>query len=118
SERRMSTAAIKVERMNATEAKNRFGDVLEKASAKNTAVSLMRHGKAAAYVISPEMYERLERHLRVAPGPVEKLEREFDAMLARMQARQSVAAGKSLMAIDTTDLRVSVRKPRKGAARG
>lgn len=114
----MNTHAIKIEPMNATDAKNRFGEVLEKA-VRNTAVSLMKHGKAAAYVISPEMYERLERQLKVAPGPIERLEREFDEMVARMQAPASLAAAKSLMVIDTADLRTSVRKPqRKGSALG
>lgn len=114
----MSAAAIKIEPMNATDAKNRFGELLEKA-ARNTAVSLMRHGKAAAYVISPEMYARLERQLKVAPGPIERLEREFDEMVARMQTAESLAAAKSLMTIDTSNLRSSVRRPqRKGSARG
>lgn len=114
----MSTAAIKVEPIHATEAKNRFGEVLEKA-AKNTAVSLLRHGKPAAYVISPEMYERLERQLTIVPGAIERLESAFDEMVARMQSPHSVAVGKGLMAISTADLRASVRKSkRKRRTRG
>jgi len=108
----MNAATIKIERMNATEAKNRFGDVLEKA-ANNTAVSLMKHGKVAAYVISPEMYERLNRQMKIAQEPLEQLERDFDEMVARMQSPESLAAARSLMTIDAAALRASVRRTRR-----
>jgi prevent-host-death family protein len=101
--------AIRLERMNATDAKNRFGDVLEKASG-NTAVSLMKHGKPAAYVISPALYEVVRRLEKAQTGPLEKLERDFEALIGRMQTSESEAAAKSLMSLEAADLRKALRR--------
>lgn len=104
---------VEIEQMNATEAKNRFGEVLEKA-ASNKAVSLMRHGKPAAYVISPAMYEAVCHHFEAGQSALDRLEREFDDLLARMQLPGSAAAARNLMTIDTTELRQVVRqRPRR-----
>jgi prevent-host-death family protein len=110
------SADIEVEQMNATEAKNRFGDLLEKA-VKNRAVSLMKHGRAAAYVISPALYERVVATMKAAPSPLQRLERDFEKMIARMQEPESVSAMKGLMSIDAAALRDSLRQSKKPAAR-
>lgn len=112
----MPAAAIEVEQMNATEAKNRFGDLLEKA-VKNRAVSLMKHGKPAAYVISPALYQLVAATMKATPSPLQRLERDFENMLARMQEPESVAAMKGLMSIDTSALRDSLRQGKKPATR-
>lgn len=101
--------AFRTDRINATEAKNRFGEVLEKA-ANNIAVSLIRHGKPAAYVVPPALYEVLVDHAGNEKAPLARLEREFDAMLAKMQTPESVEAAQDLMTINTEDLRRSVRQ--------
>jgi len=111
----MSTI-IEVEQMNATEAKNRFGDVLATA-VKNKAVSLMKHGKPAAYVVSPALYERLVASLRSAPSPLARLERDFEEMITRMQEPESVAVMKGLMSIDTAALRDSLQRSTKSTTR-
>lgn len=105
--------ATRLEHMNATEAKNRFGDLLEKAS-NNVAVSLMKHGKPAAYVISPALYELVRHRFKAGKSPLDRLEREFNDLIARMQTPESAVTAKSLMTIDSMDLRKVVRqRPRK-----
>ena len=113
----MPATPITIESIKATEAKNKFGELLEKASG-NTLVSLMRHGKAAAYVISPEMFHRLERQLGRLADPMAKLDRDFDAMVARMQAPRSAEVAHSLMSIDSATLRTRVRKKGSRSRRG
>lgn len=110
------SAAIEVEQMNATDAKNRFGDLLA-AAVKNKAVSLMKHGKPAAYVISPALYERVVAAMEEAPSPLQRLERDFEKMIARMQEPESVAVMKGLMSIDAAALRGSLRQGAKAATR-
>lgn len=110
----MRPATHRVEKISATDAKNRFGEVLEKVAADAT-VSLIKHGKPAAYVISPERYERYQRQLQVPAGPIEALQAEFETMVARMQAAPSIEASASLMTLSTQELRGRVRKsPSKG----
>jgi prevent-host-death family protein len=43
--------------MTATDAKNRFGDLLE--LARTEPVAIQKNGRVAAYVISPEQFQRL-----------------------------------------------------------
>lgn len=43
--------------MTATEAKNKFGDLLE--MARSEPVAIQKNGRVAAYVISPEQFQRL-----------------------------------------------------------
>jgi prevent-host-death family protein len=100
---------IELEPMNATDAKNHFGDLLDKA-VRNRAVSLLKHGKPAAYVISPELYERAMAALSAAPPALQRLERDFERMLARMQAPESLAVMKGLMSVDTAALHDSLRQ--------
>lgn len=103
----------KLHSMNATDAKNRFGELLEKV-AGNEPVSLMKHGRPAAYVVPPSMYELIAHRLRAGDSAVDRLEREFDDLLVHMQAPASVAAVDSLMTVATTDLRRIVREsPRR-----
>jgi prevent-host-death family protein len=43
--------------MTATDAKNKFGEVLE--MARTEPVAIQKNGRIAAYVISPEQFQRL-----------------------------------------------------------
>lgn len=43
--------------MSATDAKNKFGEVLE--MARTEPVAIQKNGRIAAYVISPEQFQRL-----------------------------------------------------------
>lgn len=43
--------------MTATDAKNKFGDLLE--MARTEPVAIQKNGRIAAYVISPEQFQRL-----------------------------------------------------------
>lgn len=108
--------AIVVEQMNATDAKNRFGEVLA-AAVKYKAVSLMKHGKPAAYVISPEMYELVVAAMQPAPSPLDRLERDFEEMIAAMQEPRNIRVAKSLMTIDTAKLRDELLRHAKSQAR-
>lgn len=111
------TKPVMLEQMNATEAKNRFGEVLEKA-ASNVAVSLMRHGKPAAYVIPATMYEAVRHQFEAGQDTLARLEREFNDLVVRMQAPESAAAARNLMTIDAAELRQVVRqRPRRPGRR-
>lgn len=77
----------------------------------------MKHGKPAAYVISPALYELVAATLKATPSPLRRLERDFAKMIDRMQAPESVSAMKGLMSIDTAALRDSLRHGKKPAAR-
>lgn len=102
--------ATQLARMNATEAKNHFGDMLEKAS-NDVTVSLMKHGKPAAYVISPAMYELVRHQLEARNCPIDRLEREFDELISQMQTPASRATANKLMTVGTAELRAVVRRP-------
>lgn len=43
--------------MNATDAKNRFGELLE--MARTEPVAIQKNGRTAAYVVSPEQFQQL-----------------------------------------------------------
>ena len=103
-----------IEKVPAKAAKNSFGELLSKV-ANNQPVSLTRHGKPAAYLVPPELFERVVALSRTEPEPFERLRIEFDEMVARMQTPENVAIGKRLLDMDADELLGTFRP--KGAAR-
>lgn len=85
---------VEVETFSATEAKNSFGEVLDRAIAKGI-VAITRRDKPRAIVLSIEEYEALTPRLE---DPLETLRGEFDALTERMQSREAKAAGRALFA--------------------
>lgn len=72
---------------SATEAKNQMGAMLETALTEG-AVVLTKHDRPAAALVSLERLETLARHRSTS---LERLSRDFDAMLARMQTPKAKA---------------------------
>src|SRR5215831_15962429 len=83
---------IKLDTFSATQAKNSFGEVLDRAIAKGI-VGITRRDRPRAVVLSIEEYEALTALLE---DPLESLRSEFDALVERMQTTQAKAAGKAL----------------------
>lgn len=77
---------------SATEAKNAFGEVLDRALADGV-VAITKHDKVRAVVLSPDTYEALTRRAR---EPLEQLRAEFDQLVAAMGTPQAVSAGRAL----------------------
>jgi len=96
---------------SATEVKNSFGTVLERA-ARTGGVAILRHKRPAAVLLSVEEYERL---LAGQEDPLKPLRQEFDALVARMQTSRAKAAGRALFDASPVALgRRSAAKRRKG----
>ena len=89
-----------VESFTATDAKNAFGTVLEKAMSKGM-VAITKRDKARAVVLSVEEYEAL---LKRVPDPLKALSAEFDELVARMQTPKAKAAGKALFKASPVEL--------------
>lgn len=89
-----------VESFSATDAKNAFGTVLEKALAKGM-VAITKRDRAKAVLLSVEEYEAL---LERAPDPLKTLSAEFDAVVTRMQTPKAKAAGKALFKATPAEL--------------
>lgn len=85
---------------SATEAQNNFGRVLQRVDS-GEAVWITRYGEAEAVVISAERYRELSGE---AAPDLEKLTREFDAMVARMQTEEAEAGFDALFAMDAVAL--------------
>lgn len=83
---------IEVETFSATEAKNSFGEVLDRAMTHGI-VAITRRKKPRAVLLSIEEYEALAPR---AADPLETLRGEFDALVARMQTPEATAAGRVL----------------------
>jgi len=102
----MSTLSIRnsrgqaVESFTATDAKNAFGTVLEKALVKGM-VAITKRDKARAVLLSVEEYQLL---LERGPDPLKTLSSEFDALVARMQTPRGKAAGKLLFKASPAEL--------------
>ncbi|MHB1765560.1 MAG: type II toxin-antitoxin system Phd/YefM family antitoxin [Gammaproteobacteria bacterium] len=89
-----------MESFSATDAKNAFGAVLEKALTKGMA-TITKRGKARAVLLSVEEYQAL---LERVPDPLKTLSSEFDALVARMQTPKAKAAGKALFKASPAEL--------------
>jgi antitoxin Phd len=75
----------------ATEAKNEFGRILEKAI-QGVTVTITRHDSPKAVLMSMDQYHVLSN---VAQNQLDSLSGEFDALLAQMQTPKSRRAMKS-----------------------
>ena len=102
----MSTLSVRnirgqaVESVSATDAKNTFGTILEKALAKGM-VEITKRDKARAVLLSMEEYQAL---LERSPDPLKILTAEFDALVARMQTPVAKAAGRALFKATPAEL--------------
>ncbi|MGH8398343.1 MAG: type II toxin-antitoxin system Phd/YefM family antitoxin [Gammaproteobacteria bacterium] len=112
----MSTLSVRnirgqpVMSFSATDAKNTFGTVLEKALNKGM-VAITKRDKTRAVLLSMEEYQAL---LERAPDPLMTLSAEFDALEARMQAPKAKSAGKALFKATPAELgRAAVSGARK-----
>jgi prevent-host-death family protein len=73
----------------ATQAKNRFGEILQGAR-EGGPVFIERHGQAQAVVLGIEAYNRLAANERsTEQRELDRWTREFTAMHARMQSSRS-----------------------------
>lgn len=89
--------------VNATDAKNRFGDVLRMAEFEP--VYIVKHGKPVTVVVDAARYDALARK---RPDPqaakLEQLRTEFDAMVAKMQRPRSRKAMDLLLSASAEEL--------------
>lgn len=85
-------AIVDVESVSATDAKNAFGKILEKAASAGV-VAITKRDKAQAVVLSMKEYEALLAHV---PDPLHDLGAEFDALVAGMRKPGARAAGRAL----------------------
>ena len=70
--------------MNATSAKNRFGEILR--MAETEPVYIVKHGKPKTVVLGADLFEALTRQPRTSDDEtIDALRKEFDRMYARMQ---------------------------------
>lgn len=95
----------------ATEAKNRFGEVLKIAS-KGGTVFIERHGRDRVVVLDIERYESLVAERRTPDEQrLEGLRKDFDALYARMQTAEAREATARLSEISDDELnRVVARR--------
>ena len=83
---------VDVESISATDAKNAFGAVLEKA-ANYGIVAITKRDKVRAVVLSIEEFEGLMARV---PDPLASLRTEFDDLVTNMQKPRAGAAGRAL----------------------
>lgn len=91
---------VDVEAISATDAKNAFGAVLEKAASYGI-VAITKRDKARAVVLSIEEFEALMARV---PDPLASLRAEFDALVTGMQKRPARAAGRALFKATPAEL--------------
>lgn len=97
--------------VTATTAKNEFGRLLDQVIG-GQAVAITRHNVTKAVMLPVEQYEALAR---AGSAALSDLTREFDDMLARMQAPAARAASKSLFRASPAQLgRAAARGARRG----
>lgn len=86
--------------VSATEAQNHFGQVLARAASQG-AVFIRKYDRPAAVVLSVERYRQLAGE---GGSELEKLTREFDDMLARMQSEEAATATDALFDMGSDEL--------------
>ena len=110
---------IAMKRVNATSAKNRFGEILR--MAETEPVYIVKHGKPKTVVIDAALYEALKQGLRHPDDEaVAALRDEFNEMVAQMQKprwhkgveRVVSASSEDLNRIAARRIRVRARKHR------
>ena len=83
---------IAYDSVTATEAKNAFGAVLDRAIARG-GVAITKHDEVRAVLLSSERYRALLANQR---DPLSDLAGEFDGLVERMQGPKARAAGRAL----------------------
>ena len=98
--------------VSATEAKNSFGAVLDRAIARG-GVAITKHDEVRAVLLPLKQYQALMAGQRNA---LAELEAEFDGLVAGMQAPKARTAGRALFSASPEQLgRAAVaRKRRRG----
>jgi antitoxin Phd len=86
--------------VSATDAQNNFGEVLARV-ARDGRVFITRYRRPEAVVLSMQEYETLTG---VEPVDLDTLEREFDSLVARMQAPEQQAATEALFRMSGAEL--------------
>jgi antitoxin Phd len=79
--RNLSGDLVEIPEVAATQAKNAFGEILDRA-ARSGAVAITRHRKPEAVLLSYEEFDSLSR---ARSESLEALSARFDGLLARMQ---------------------------------
>lgn len=101
---------VEVESFTATNAKNGFGTMLDKAEA-NGLVAITKREKAHAVLLSMDEYEAMVARL---PDDLATLRSEFDALVTRMQTPKARAAGRALFKATPAELgKAAVASARK-----
>ena len=95
--------AAKSSSVTATEAKNQFGQLLERAI-KGERVYITRHEAPKAVLISVDDFQALSAQ---ATTKLDSLRGEFDALLERMQAPGARAAMKAAFGASTDELGIA-----------
>jgi prevent-host-death family protein len=96
--------------VSATDAKNAFGAILERAITHG-GVAITKHEEVRAVLLSRERYEALLANQR---DPLSDLSDEFDALVERMQTPKVRAAGRALFKASGTELgRAAVARRKK-----
>lgn len=90
---------MRVVKLESTKAKAGFAKLPERA--RNGDVALTRHGRIQAYVLSPDRYASLVGIAEVGKDELQKLDEEFEALVARMQTPRQQ---KAIQAIATLPL--------------
>lgn len=91
-EPKLDAAVTELEALPATEAKNRFGALLDKVMAGGK-VAITKHEEVRAVLLSAREYEAL---LANQHDSLAALHGEFDELVERMQAPRARKAGRSL----------------------
>lgn len=102
-----------VEAVPAARLKNHLGAVLRQALTQHV-LAITRHNDTYAMILSVEEYRTL---LRFAPPPLKALEKEFDAMVKRMQTKKSGRAMDALFRATPEELRRAVHKAAQQSTR-
>lgn len=71
----------------ASELKNAFKDVFQ-LSLRSGAVSITRHGRREAVLLSADLYDKIKAEL-AATDPLERLREEYDARFTAMQGKKA-----------------------------
>jgi prevent-host-death family protein len=88
----------------ATQAKNRFGEILQRARDTGP-VFIERHGRAQVVVLGIDTYNKLTSNERTAQErELDYWTREFDALQAKMQTRKARQAADALFSATDAEL--------------
>ena len=91
--------------INATQAKNQFGEILRRVQDSSSPVFIEKHGTPLAVVLDVESYRALTHKARNAQQvQLDVLREEFDAMYSRMQEPRSRRAIDRLFAASDREL--------------